>query len=116
MNSKSIKKIKKQYDQLLKEITQLGFILSGTVTERVIIGKKGKKQISEKKYGPYYQWTRKVQGKTVTKNLSASQIKRYRKAIENSKKLEDTLQKMKQLSLEILEMETEGVSTRETKK
>ena len=79
--------MKQQYAKLLDEITQLGFILSGTITERLIIGKKGKKQINKKKYGPYYQWTRKVQGKTVTKNLSTSQASLYRQAIDNNKKI-----------------------------
>jgi len=50
-------------------------ILQGTITERTIEAGDDKKII----YGPYYQWTRKISQKTVTVNLSPSQVKLYKK-------------------------------------
>ena len=66
----------------------------------------------QKKYGPYYQWTRKRRGKTVTVNLTASQAKVYQRAIDNHRKMEKIMQEMRALSLQICENSTEGVKKR----
>ena len=70
----------------------------------------------EKTYGPYYQWTFKRTGKTVTVNLTASQAKTYQRAIDNHRKMEKTLEEMRTLSLEILEAKTQGVRKRKPRK
>lgn len=107
--------MKKRYARLAARLAKLGPVLQGTITERTILrddpGKPGK----QKAYGPYYQWTMKRDGKTVTVNLSASQNKSYQKAIDNHRTLEKTTQEMRQLSLEILECTTQGVTKRKPK-
>lgn len=96
-----------RYEKLKESIGGLGYILKGTITERIIE--------KEKTYGPYYQWTFKRQGKTVTVNLSKEQLSVYSKAIRNYKKLKATLKEMEKLSLEILEESTKGVVRRKNK-
>jgi len=54
-----------------------------------------------KDYGPYFQWTRKRAGRTVIQNLSASQARKWEKAIEENRKLENILEKMRDLSMTI---------------
>ena len=44
-----------------------------------------------KTYGPYYQWTWKQEGKTVTVNLAAGQRRAFQRAIANQRRLEKTL-------------------------
>ena len=66
----------------------------------------------KKTYGPYFQWTWKRDGKTVTVNLSASQAKAYQRAIDNHRKLEEILHEIRELSLDILEETTRGVRKR----
>jgi hypothetical protein len=49
-------------------------------------------------------------------NLSPSQAKVYQRAINNHRKLEETTQEMRELSLKMLERTTTGVVKRKTKK
>lgn len=106
-----IQKMKRRYRQLAARLAQLGPVVQGTITERVIQrddARPGKK----KSYGPYYQWTWKKKGKTVTINLTASQAKAYQRAIDRHRQLEATLEEMRQLSLALLEKSTKGVTKR----
>lgn len=99
---------KKRYEQLNKKISDVGLILKGTITERIIV--RGKK-----KYGPYYQWTFKKGTKTVTVNLSREQEREYSKAIKNYKRIKEILKELEKVSLEILESRTVGVKRRKEK-
>jgi len=51
-------------------------------------------------------------GKTVTVNLTPSQAKTYKLAIDNHRKMEEIPEKMRSLSLEILEAKTQGARKR----
>ena len=53
--------------------------------------------------GPYYQWTRKVNGKTMTRLLSAAQMARYRGWFENAKLVRSLTSELESLSLDIAE-------------
>lgn len=96
------------YKALAARLNNLGLILQGTITERTIIPLDGK----AKSYGPYYQWTRKIRAKTVTVNLSSSQVKKYQAAIDANRMLEKTVQEMRSLSQKICDATTAGVKRR----
>lgn len=49
-------------------------------------------------HGPYWQWTSKVKGKTVTRALSPVQVSRYRDWMENAKRFEEIVQELYELS------------------
>src|SRR5665811_2578128 len=53
-----------------------------------------------KLHGPYVTWTRKVEGKTVTRRLSAEQLERYRPWFENRRRLRELTGELEALSLE----------------
>ena len=110
--STSLDRMNKRYQALCSRLVQPGPILQGSVSERIIKGKEGQKQKPGKTYGPYYQWTFKESGKTVTVNLTRQQAQKCRKAISNNKKLEETLKEMRVLSRKILEAKTKGVNKR----
>ena len=112
MNRPSQQNLKKRYAQLADQLSRMGLVLPGTITERTIIGQASKKQMDRKKYGPYYQWTRKVNGKTITVNLSKAQIDLFRKAIDNNRKSEQILSEMRRISIQRLENETPSVKRR----
>ena len=112
MNRPSQQKLGKRYAQLADQLSRMGPVLPGTIIERRIIGQASKKQIDQKKYGPYYQWTRKVNGKTITVNLSEAQVDLFRRAIDNNRKFEQILREMWQISLQRLENETQSVKRR----
>src|SRR4030065_2022436 len=112
MDRPSQQNLKKRYAQLADQLSRIGRVLPGTITTRRIIGQASKKQIDRKKYGPYYQWTRKVNGKTITVNLSEAQLDLFRKAIDNKRKFEQILSEMIQISIQRLENETQSVKRR----
>jgi uncharacterized iron-regulated protein len=112
MDRKSQPNLKKRYAQLVDQLSRIGLVLPGTIAERRIIGQASKKQIDRKNYGPYYQWTRKVNGKTITANLSKAQVDLFQKAVDNNRKFEQILSEMRQISIQRLENETQSVKRR----
>ena len=110
---------KQRYERLLRRhqtlrhsLSELGLTLQGTVLRRSIVRDDPGHPGRVKNYGPYYQWTRKVEGRTVIQNLTASQASTYGLAIRENRKLEKTICEMRAISLKILELTTEGVQKR----
>jgi len=110
--AKRVETMRRRYQRLADRLGKLGPVLQGTITERTILCEDPKAPERQKSLGPYYQWTWKKRGKTVTVNLSKSQSKVYQKAIDNHRKMEAILAEMRILSLAILEATTEGVKRR----
>ncbi|MGH9305239.1 MAG: DUF6788 family protein [Acidimicrobiales bacterium] len=54
-------------------------------------------------HGPYIQWTRKVDGKTVTKLLSEEQFERYQPWFDNARRLKQLVAELEAASLRALE-------------
>jgi hypothetical protein len=54
-----------------------------------------------KPHGPYWQWTRKVQGKTVTARLSDEQASLLRVWLDNARRLDDLIAELDQLSTQL---------------
>lgn len=83
-----------------------GFALPGTILERRICCKKpGCRCTADppQLHGPYYQWTRKINGKTETRLLTAEQMERYRSWFENAKHIRALASELEALSLAIAE-------------
>jgi hypothetical protein len=81
-----------------------GYALPGTLLERHMrCNKAGCRCRADppQLHGPYYQWTRKVDGKTRTTLLTAEQVERYRPWFDNAKKLRTLTADLEALSLEI---------------
>ena len=108
----SIDQKRRRYERLKEQTSGLGLILQGTVSPRNILRDDPKRPGARKEYGPYYQWTFKREGKTVTVNLTSEQARAYQRAIDNHRKMDDILRRMRTLSLQILEETTQGVKKR----
>jgi len=96
--------------KIVERIAVVGFALPGTILERSICCRKpGCRCTADppQLHGPYYQWTRKVDGKTVTRLLTAEQMERYRGWFDNAKRLRALFSELEALSLGIAES-TEG--------
>jgi len=81
-----------------------GFALPGSLAERRIrCGKPGCRCATDptQLHGPYFSWTRKVNGRTVTRLLSAAQMERYRDWFANARRIRDLAGELEALSLEI---------------
>jgi uncharacterized iron-regulated protein len=107
-----ISKMGVDYEKLKKELAGVGLIAQGTIIPRHITKPDPSDRRKKKSYGPYYQWTMKIKARTVTINLSPSQMREFKKAISNNRKLENTLTRMRELSLQILNESTVGVPKR----
>lgn len=87
------------------DLGAVGFALPGTVLERrVRCGHPGCRCHADppQLHGPYYQWTRKVAGKTETRLLSAAQMARYGAWFEDARRLRRLMSELEALSLEIV--------------
>ena len=95
-----------QLKELKTKILNLDYISVGTLLKSYRQCGKLTCRCSKRKeywHGPYYIWTRKENGKTITKSLSAEQAKRCEKALRNMKKLNDSIQKWKNESIKYIE-------------
>ena len=113
------RRLQAQFERNRAELLKTDIALQGSVTQRWMpCGKKGCRCQADppQLHGPYYQWTFKRKGKTVTVNLTASQAKTYQRAIDNHRKMEKILDQMRTLSLKTLEAETNGVKKRKSPK
>jgi hypothetical protein len=77
------------YRHWCARLAQTRWIALGSVLERRLPGQGG----------PRYQWSRRVQGKTVTVALSPEQFAWLKRAIANQRKVEDILTQMHQITL-----------------
>jgi hypothetical protein len=53
-------------------------------------------------HGPYAQWTRKIAGKTVTRQLTPAQLAEYQPLFDNARKLRALLAQLQDLTMQII--------------
>jgi hypothetical protein len=90
-----------KYRALTAELAELGFISPGSVVLReTSCGKPGCRCQADppRRHGPYYQWSRAVAGKTVSRRLTEAEADLYRKWIANRRELERIVAEMEQVS------------------
>jgi hypothetical protein len=90
------------YRRVRTRLQRLGWIALGSVLERKLPGQGG----------PRYQWSRRVQGKTVTVALSAEQFAWLKQAIANQRQVESWLTQLHQMSLAYMWKHLPGTSHR----
>jgi hypothetical protein len=93
----------RRLEQLLAELATLGFCLPGSIAERQIRCPNPGCHCHHdppQLHGPYLAWTRKVNQKTVTHNLTPDQATRYRTWFENNKRLRQLTSDLQALSLQ----------------
>ena len=96
----------RDYKHLQLALSRIGYFRRGTLLRRLMTcGKAGCacKASPPRLHGPYYQWTRKVDGKTVTVRLSARQAKLLEGWIANGRQLDRIVAEMEWRSLEATE-------------
>jgi len=90
------------YQQLQRALSRVGYFRRGTLLERFMpCGKPGCAcQASPPRlHGPYYQWTRKVDGKTVTVRLTREQADLLAGWIATGRELDKIIAHMESISL-----------------
>ena len=97
---------RRQQAELAARLADVGFVLPGSLIERTIAcGKSGCRCQADppRLHGPYHQWTRKIAGKTVTRNLTDEQAATYRPWFDNARRLRELTAELETLSLRIFE-------------
>lgn len=102
---------------LAEALAQLDGLLPGSVVVRFM--RCGKRNCACKAdppalHGPYTQWTRTVNGKTVTKLLSQAQLARYQPWFDNARRLKDLVAKLEIVSVQAVESEKQSTVTTST--
>lgn len=110
------KALAQEYERLKGRLLKLGPVVQGSILERTVEREDPAAPGGVRRLGPYYQWTRKIKGRTVNVNLAAGQAKAYGAAIEQHRKMEKILDRMRELSLALLAVTTEGVKKRKSNK
>ena len=90
-----------RYAALARSLGQIGFITQGSLTQRFThCNRAGCRcgEVPPRLHGPYWQWTTKVAGRTVTRRLSDAEAARYREWIANDRRLRRTVEQMRQLA------------------
>lgn len=102
----SPRRIERRRAEIVAEIAALGPPLPGSVGERrTRCGNEGCRCRADPPHlhGPYLSWTRKVDNRTVTRNLNAEQAKRYREWIDNSRRLRELVAELESLTIHQIE-------------
>ncbi|MGO9963617.1 MAG: DUF6788 family protein [Acidimicrobiales bacterium] len=92
---------KRRYRELLAQITEIGFIRSGSVAPRLnYCGKPNCRCHADppQPHGPYWQWTAKVGGKTVNRRLSAREAELYQEWTGNDRRLRALIDELREVA------------------
>jgi len=92
-----------RYRDLARSLAEIGFIASGSVTRRLThCNKTGCRCGADppRLHGPYYQWTAKHAGKTVTRRLSPTEAALYQEWISNDRQLHRIVADMRKVAEE----------------
>ena len=92
----------------LAALARTGKILPGSLTSRLThCGRPGCKCMADppRPHGPYWQWTRKVAAKTVTRWLSPDQAGQFQAWIDNDRRARELLGRLEAIGIAALEAE-----------
>ena len=100
----SLRRLEQRYRRLKHSVVEIGYVFPGSIVKHYVpCGKSYCRCAADptKRHGPYYDWSKKVRGKSVTVRLTAEQAKLYSGWINNRRKLKKILTKMEAVSTQI---------------
>lgn len=96
-------RLERRHRALLSELADIGFVLRGSIAQRSSVCGKPScccKASPPQLHGPYYVWTRKVAGKTVTAHLAPDQALLCQEWSANMRQLDRIVQELQAIGLE----------------
>jgi hypothetical protein len=90
-----------RYQELAAQLAEIGFITSGSIVVRYTrCASVGCRCHAEppQRHGPYYQWSAKVAGKTVTRRLTEREAALYQEWIDNDRQLRGLIDQMREIA------------------
>ena len=103
-----------RYRELAAQLADIGLIHSGSLTRRYTrCATPGCKCHADppQPHGPYYQWTAKINGKTVTRRLNQTEAQLYEEWIANDRQLRRLIQQMRQIAAKATELKLKQATT-----
>jgi hypothetical protein len=100
--------------KITAQLAAAGFALPGTLTVRAYrCGKPNCRCHADppRLHGPYNEWTRKIDGKTITRRLTDAELADYQPLFDNARKLRSLLAELQDLTMEIIEAAPPGPAT-----
>jgi hypothetical protein len=103
----SLQQLEHRHRALLAELADIGLTLRGSIGLR--LNRCGNptcrcKADPPKLHGPYYKWTRKVAGKTVSATLTPEQAARFKEWVQNMRDLERIVRQIQGLGFRAAEL------------
>ena len=95
-----------RYEELKRALVDLPLVRRGSLVRRFMpCGKAGCccQATRPTLHGPYYQWTRKVRGKTVTVRVSEDEARLLAEWIRNSRRFDKIVGEMERVSFRLTE-------------
>jgi hypothetical protein len=92
--------------RIARALGEMGFALPGSLTERHFSCTHSGCHCHADPpalHGPYFQWSRKVAGKTVSRTLGADQVAEYQEWFDNHRRLKALVREIEALSVSVLE-------------
>lgn len=108
-------RFRQAYAALARSLANVGYIFPGSVTKRFMpCGKSSCRCAADpdQRHGPYYEWTRKVRGKTATVRMTAEQARLCQEWIENRRGLKKILARMQAISIRAAQAQIGSTSRR----
>jgi len=105
--AQSLADYERQYRDLLAQLSDLGFITAGSLASRY--NRCGKPTCHchadpPQPHGPYWQWTAKVNGKTVNRRLTNNQAALYQQWIANDRRLRALINDLRAIAAKATEL------------
>jgi hypothetical protein len=97
--------------QIMAEISRLGLAVPGSITERMTRCQRDGchcKAEPPRLHGPYPTWTRRVDGKTITRTLRAEDAEQLRACLDAHRRLRKLLAELEVVSAQIAEESLAG--------
>ena len=99
---------KSKYKVLARELSKVGFAIDGSLVQ--LSARCGKpncrcKEDPPQLHGPYWQWSAKVAGKTISRRLDDEEASLYREWIANRRHIEAVLTEMKAIASKAVDIQ-----------
>ncbi len=91
----------RRYREIAAQVADIGYIASGSVTQRYTrcgTPTCGCHADPPRRHGPYWQWTAKIDGKTVTRRLTPVEAALYQDWIANDRHLRTLTAQMRDVA------------------
>lgn len=97
----------RRYQDLARQVADIGYIAAGSLAQRH--NRCGKPTCRchgdpPQLHGPYWQWTAKVNGKTVNRRLTPSEAELYQEWIANDRRHRALVAKMREIAAKATEL------------